>query len=330
MPRDLKALPKAHLHIHLEGGMRQSTLRERADHYGMNVVSEGDGSFDTFIKMYRAACEVLRSPDDVARLVHEIAEDAAAAGAVWVEPSEWITAGQAARIGVPNEEAVLDVVLDAAERATRDVGVGVGIMVGTNRTRPPEEAVALAQLGARYVGRGVVSLGLADDELRGPPEAFVEAFQIGRDAGLLSTPHAGEHGGPESVRGALDALGAQRIQHGVRAAEDPRLLERLVSQNVTLDVCPTSNVELRVSNDYASHPLPRLLAAGVSVSLNADDPLFFGSGLLEEYELARSTFGLDDAALARIAASSIRASGAPDWLKESAFADIDRWLTSTA
>src|SRR3954447_15292747 len=104
MARDLKALPKAHLHIHLEGAMRQSTLRERADHYGMQVVSQGDGSFSTFIAMYRAACEVIRNTDDLARLVREIAEDASEAGAVWVESSQWITVAGAQRMGLQNEE----------------------------------------------------------------------------------------------------------------------------------------------------------------------------------------------------------------------------------
>src|SRR5438552_994833 len=219
--RDLKALPKAHLHLHLEGGMRPATLLDLADRYGVPVTMDGDGSFETFIRLYRAACEVLRGPDDVARLVREVAEDAAAAGATWVEPSEWITSAQATRLGLPNEEAVLEVVLDAARRAERDTGVGVGIMVASNRTRPPTEAVALARLAERYAGHGVVSFGLADDELRGRPEPYAEAFAIARSAGLISSPHAGEHGGPLSVIGALDALGAQRIQHGVRSAEDP-------------------------------------------------------------------------------------------------------------
>jgi adenosine deaminase len=324
------ALPKAHLHLHLEGGMRPATLLELADRYGVPVTMDGDGSFETFIRLYRAACEVLRTPDDVARLVREVAEDAAAAGAMWVEPSEWITAAQASRLQLENEEAVLEVVLDAARRAERDTGVGVGIMVASNRTRPPAEALALARLAERYAGQGVVSFGLADDELHGPPEPYAEAFAIARSAGLISSPHAGEHGGPQSVRGALDALGAQRIQHGVRSAEDPALLERLAAEEITLDVCPTSNVQLKVVADYASHPLPALLAAGVNVSLNADDPLFFGSGLLEEYALARHTFGLDDTALASIAATSIRASGAPAALKSTALKEINRWLTQPA
>jgi adenosine deaminase len=328
--RDLKALPKAHLHLHLEGGMRPATLLELANHYDVPVTLEGDGSFGTFIRLYRAAVEVLRTPDDVARLVREVAEDAAAAGATWVEPSEWITLAQATRLGLATEEAVLEVVLDAARRAERDTGVGVGIMVASNRTRPPAEAVALARLAERYAGRGVVSFGLADDELRGAPEPYAEAFAIARGAGLISSPHAGEHGGPHSVIGALEALGAQRIQHGVRSAEDPMLLQRLAAEEITLDVCPTSNVQLKVCADYASHPLPVLLAAGVKVSLNADDPLFFGSGVLEEYELARHTFHLDDNALASIAATSIRASGAPQSLKTTALNEINRWLSQPA
>jgi adenosine deaminase len=324
--RDLKALPKAHLHLHLEGAMRPTTLAELSDHYGLPAPLQPDGTFPRFIALYRAACEALRSPDDLDRLVREIVEDAAAAGAVWVEPSAWLTATEAARVGLRDEEAILEVLLDAAHRAARDTHVGVGLMVSSNRVHPPADAMPLARLAARHAGRGVVAFGLADDETRGPPEPFALAFAVARAAGLISAPHAGEHGGPDSVRGALDALGARRIQHGVRAVEDPALLERLAAEEVCLDVCPTSNVQLGVTPDYAHHPLPRLLAAGVQVSLNADDPLFFGSGVLGEYELARHTFGLDDATLAHIAACSIRASGAPETLKVAALADIGRWL----
>jgi adenosine deaminase len=177
------------------------------------------------------------------------------------------------------------------------------------------------------MGDGVVGLGLADDETRGNAELFAEAFAVARDAGLIRAPHAGEHGGPDSVRNALDVLGAQRIEHGVRAAEDPALLRRLADAGVTLDVCPTSNVVLRVVPSLAEHPLPRLLEAGIPLSLNADDPLFFGSGILAEYELGRQSFGLDDPTLAHIARCSISASGAPETLKSEALARIDRWLS---
>jgi adenosine deaminase len=324
--RDLRALPKAHLHLHLEGAMRPATLVELSERYRLPAPLQPDGSFARFIQLYRAACEALRSPDDLVRLVREIVEDAAAAGAVWVEPSVWLTATEAARVGVRDEEAILEVLLDAARSAARDFHVGVGLMVSSNRVHPPADAVALARLAARHAGRGVVAFGLADDETRAPPEPFAAAFAIARAAGLISAPHAGEHGGPDSVRGALDALGARRIQHGVRAAEDPHLLQRLAKEEVCLDVCPTSNVQLGVSPSYAKHPLSKLLEAGVQVSLNADDPLFFGSGVLGEYELGRQLFGLDDTALAGIAACSIRAGGAPESIKVAALADIEQWL----
>jgi adenosine deaminase len=192
--------------------------------------------------------------------------------------------------------------------------------------RRDAEAVALARLAAHYAGRGVVSFGLAGDEAHGPPDPFAEAFEVARAAGLISTPHAGELAGPESVRVALDALGARRLQHGVRAIEDPELVQRLVDERVCLDVCPTSNVQLGVASSLEDHPLPALLQAGGSVSLNADDPVIFSCGLLDEYELARRVFGCDDAVLATIAATSIRSSGAPESIREGALARIHDWL----
>jgi adenosine deaminase len=323
--RDLRQLPKAHLHLHLEGAMRPSTLVDLSAHYGATPPDPPDGSFETFIRLYRAAAAVLRTPDDYVRLVDEVVQDAAADGVVWLEPAEWLAPGQPERLGMADAQAVLDLLLDAGLRASTRFG---GWMVSANRTRPREEAVALARLAERYAGRGVVAFGLADDETKGRPEPFAAAFDIARAAGLVAAPHAGEHGGPDSVRGALDALGARRIQHGVRSAEDPELLRRLADSDVCLDVCPTSNVHLRVVESLATHPLPTLLDAGVNVSLNADDPLFFGSGIRAEYELARHHFGLEDAALAGIAASSIRASGAPPALKAKSIAHIDDWLQS--
>jgi len=307
--------------------MRPSTLVDLSERYGAPPPDPPDGSFATFVRLYRAAAAVLRTPDDYVRLVNEVVQDAAADGVVWLEPAEWLAPGQPERLGLADAQAVLDVLLDAGRQASARFGAAVGWMVSSNRTRLPEEAIALARLAERYAGRGVVAFGLADDELKGQPEPFAAAFDIARAAGLIASPHAGEHGGPDSVRGALDALGARRIQHGVRSVEDPELLRRLADSDVCLDVCPTSNVQLRVVESLAVHPLPALLDAGVNVSLNADDPLFFGSGVLAEYELARHTFGLDDKSLAHIAACSIRASGAPPALKSKALADIDAWLT---
>jgi len=324
--RDLLSLPKAHLHLHLEGGMRPSTLQERCDHYGVEVpVIRGFGNFTAFADTYLAACDVLRTDDDLARLVTECIEDAAASGAVWIELA-FHPAHHRDRFGT--DQRIVEVVLAAMATASAETGVGSGLMLSADRTKDPADAVELAELAAAFAGRGVVSFGLANDEVIGPPEPYAEAYAIARAAGLLSTPHAGELCGPESVRGALDALGADRIQHGVRAVEDPALVQRLVDERVCLDVCPTSNLSLSVIDRLEDHPLPGLLAAGVRCSVNADDPLLFGPGLLEEYEVCRSTLGLDDDALASVATTSIEASGASDQIKAQGLAGVAHWLAT--
>jgi adenosine deaminase len=324
--RHLRALPKGHLHLHLEGAMRPETLHELAAARGFTVPSiRGFGSFAAFEAMYLAACDVLAGPDALARLTREVVEDAAADGAVWVEPAVYLPHHND-RIGPP--AATLEIILDAAMTAASDHGIGVGVIVAADRTVDPADAVDQARLAAAYAGRGVVGFGLANDEVGHPPEPFAAAFAIAHEAGLLSVPHAGELEGPSSVRGALDALGADRVQHGVRAVEDPGLVRRLADSDVCLDVCPTSNVLLGVVPDLGSHPLPALLASGVRCSLNADDPLLFGPNLLEEYELVRTKLGFDDNALARIARCSIDASGAPAAVKDRARAKIAAWLAA--
>lgn len=324
--RDLAALPKGHLHVHLEGAMRPTTLAELAERYGMTVPEiRGFGSFPVFADMYVAACEVLRTFDDLQRVVREVVEDSARDGAVWVEPA-FYAPHHAVRLGPPDE--VVAAVLDAGHAAADRLGIGFGLMVAADRTAPPQLAVEMAELAAKHAGEGVCSFGLANDEALFPPEPFEQAYRIARDAGLLSTPHAGELAGPESVRGALDALGADRVQHGVRAVEDPALVERLAAEGVCLDVCPTSNVLLSVVPSLEAHPLPKLLEAGVRCSINADDPLLFGPNLLAEYEICRSGLGLDDAQLAAAARSSVECGGGPADLKRSAVADIEAWLAA--
>jgi adenosine deaminase len=326
--RSLSTLPKAHVHLHLEGAMRTLTLRELSERNGMVMpYIRSYGSFAAFEATYMAACDVLVTFDDLRRLVFEVVEDAARAGAAWVEPAIYVPHHRK-RLGP--DEAVLEVVLDALTEAAAHYGVGAGLMMAADRTVGVDDAVEQAKLAAGHRDRGVVAFGLANDEAAFPPEPFAAAFRITRDAGLLSTPHAGELAGPQSIVGALDALGADRIQHGVRAVEDPDLVKRLADSPVCLDVCPTSNVMLSVVGSLAAHPLPALLDAGIRCSLNGDDPLLFGPGLLEEYELCRSELGLDDDRLAFLARCSIEASGAPREIKVEALAGIDRWLGSPA
>lgn len=306
--------------------MRPETLREAAEAAGIDVPPiRGFGNFSAFSGMYVAACHTLTSPDALARLTREVIEDSARDGAFWIEPAVYLPHHNA-ELGP--SEGVLDIILGAAADAARANDIGVGVIVAADRTLDPADAVEQAILAAKYVGRGVTGFGLANDEVGHPPEPFAEAFAIARAAGVMSIPHAGELDGPASVRGALDALGADRVQHGVRAIEDPELVRRLADSPVCLDVCPTSNVLLSVVPDIASHPLPALLAAGVRCSLNADDPLLFGPNLLAEYELARTSLELDDATLAHIATCSVDASGAPADLKQRARAGIAAWLAN--
>ncbi|HEX2574842.1 MAG TPA: adenosine deaminase [Aquihabitans sp.] len=326
--RDLATLPKAHLHLHLEGAMRPATLAELAAAQGIAIpATRGFGSFTAFAEMYLAACVVLRGEAEVRRVVDEVVADAALAGAVWVEPATYVPQ-HADRLGGP--EAALEVILDELAQAGSRHHIGTGLLVAADRTLDPADAVAQARLAVRYAADGVVSFGLHDDEVGHPPAPFAEAFDIALAGGLLSAPHAGELDGPASVAGAVEQLGADRVQHGVRAVEDPDLVVALAASEVCLDVCPTSNVLLGVVASIESHPLPDLLDAGVRCSLNADDPLLFGPGLLEEYELCRRAMGLTDDQLASIARSSIAASGAPDALKARADNAVDAWQRASA
>jgi adenosine deaminase len=328
--RELAALPKAHLHVHLEGAMRPATLTDLARAAGRPAPPVGNScSFPEFLRLYDAATALIRTPDDLRRLVREVVEDAAADGAVWVEPHVYPTRYASALVpSLDTEEAVLELVIDEASRTAERLGIGAGILVSALRHADPAEAVRLAELAARYAGSGVVAFGLAADESLFPPEPFAAAFALARDAGLISAPHAGELAGPASVYGALDALGAHRLCHGVRAVEDPALVERLARDEIVLDVCPTSNLLLEVVPSLDEHPLARLLDAGVRCTLNGDDPLLFGPGLLSEFELARGTLGLSDDQLAAMARTSIEASGAPPALVASGVAGVDTWLAS--
>ncbi|MDQ1358637.1 MAG: adenosine deaminase [Acidimicrobiaceae bacterium] len=304
--------------------MRPSTLHDLCRRYELAVPTiAGYGSFSAFAATYLAACDTLRTEADLRRLVAEVLEDSAAGGAVWVEPSSYLPHH---RHFQGSDEATAEIVLDELAQAASRLGIGAGFMVSALRTLDPADAIEQAKLAVVYRDQGVVSFGLANDEAGHPPEPFAPAYRMARDAGLLSTPHAGELAGPESVIGALDALGADRIQHGVRAVEDPALVERLAESGVCLDVCPTSNLLLGVVPSLDLHPLPALLDAGVRCSVNADDPLLFGPNLLEEYELCRTEMGFDDERLAFIARCSIEASGAPAALKQQALAGIDAWL----
>ena len=337
--RSLTGLPKAHLHLHFTGAMRHSTLIELAARDGIHLpdalvedwpprlsAADEKGWF-RFQRLYDVARSVLRTEDDVRRLVREAAEDDAADGSRWLE-IQVDPSGYAARFG--GITAFTDLVLDAVRDASHRAGIGMALVIAANRTRHPLDARTLARLAAQYADRGVIGFGLSNDERRGRTGDFAAAFSIAERAGLLLTPHGGELLGPESVRTCLDELHADRLGHGVRVVEDPRLLERVADAGVALEVCPVSNVALGVYSDLTSVPLPRLLDAGATVALGADDPLLFGSRLAGQYATMRAAHDLSDVQLAELASMSIRASRAPDSLKSGLLGEVKQWLADWA
>lgn len=335
--RDLAALPKAHLHLHLAGAMRPATLLELAAEQGRRLPPEltdpagarldvtARRGWSRFQRLYDAARDVVAGPDEVRRLVREIAEDERAAGSGWVEvqvdPSSY-----AARLG--GLQAAVELVLDAMRTAEAETGVGMALVVAANRTRHPGDAETLARVAKRFAGRGVVGFGLSNDETKGRPEEFAKAFRIARDAGLLSVPHAGELRGIRSVIGAVESLGAHRLGHGVRSIEDPVTVRLLAERQVVLEVCPASNVALGVAGAVELVPVRQLREAGVPVALGADDPLLFRSGLLEQYAAVRSEQALDDTAMAGLAEDAVRGSAAPPEVKDRLLAGIRDWLAA--
>jgi adenosine deaminase len=336
LTRDLRALPKAHLHLHFTGSLRPATLRELAIEHGVrlpDVLRSGrppelratdERGWFRFQKLYDVARSVVRSESDIRRLLLEAAQDEAAEGSGWLEIQVDPTS-YAPHLG--GLTPTLELILDAAGEAAEATGVGLGVIVAANRTRHPLDARTLARLAAQYAGRGVVGFGLSNDERRGRAEDFAPAFAIAHRAGLVAVPHGGELAGPDSVAACLDSLGAQRIGHGVRATEDPALLERLATAGVTLEICPMSNVRLGVYDQPAHVPLAALRDAGVAVALGADDPLLFGSRLVEQYEVARTNLGFSDESLADLARASVRGSCAPEPVRARLLAGIDAWLS---
>jgi adenosine deaminase len=322
MTPDLRTLPKAELHLHLEGALRPATAAERADRSGRPAPPTGHiQGLGAYVHAYERARDLIGSLDDLRRVGRELVEDAAAQGVVWSEVY-LIPPTYSGRLGPA--EGVLEAVLDGMRAgATEDSAAGV--IVGINRGLPTTAAHESLKLALAYRDAGVVGLGLAGDEARHPPERFAELFREARAEGLPAVPHGGEGAGPASVMACADTLGAHRISHGVRAAEDPAVLHELAERGICLDICPTSNVVLQVSRTLTEHPLPAVMAAGVPVTLNSDCPLFCGTTLIEEYGRVRDWLRLDANALADIAETSIRFSTCPTRRRTAAMARLADW-----
>jgi aminodeoxyfutalosine deaminase len=290
--------PKIELHVHLEATVRPETLLEIARRNDFALPADTPAGirelyryrdFDHFIEVWILTTNALQTTDDFRRVVVDYAAEAARHGAVYVEgifsPIERTWRGV-------SWDALFSGYCDGAQEAYELHGVEVQLTPDITRGAPVEDGFELVRRAAHYRERGIVGIGLGGEERPYPAEKFADVFALVREEGFASVPHAGEVVGPASIRGALDALQADRIRHGIRAVEDPSLLEELAERQVVLDVTPISNLRTGVVKSLAEHPLPELVAAGIPCTVSTDDPEMFDTDLTREYEAALS-LGLD-------------------------------------
>jgi aminodeoxyfutalosine deaminase len=245
--------------------------------------------FAHFIDVWILTTNALQTPSDFRQVVVDYAEEAAEHGAVYLEGI--FSPAERARRGVA-WDVMFDGYCDGAAEARELHGIEVRLTPDIFRGATPEEADLVVDHSLAYRDRGVVGVGLGGLEAEYPPEDYADVFERVRAEGLGSVPHAGEVAGPASIRGALEALGADRIRHGIRAVEDPSLVEELRERRVVLDICPVSNVRTGAVTSLGKHPLPELVKAGVLCSINTDDPAMFDTDLTREYEVA-AALGVD-------------------------------------
>jgi aminodeoxyfutalosine deaminase len=286
--------PKIELHVHLEGTVQPRTLLELARRNDVELPADtaeelgGLYRFTDlahFIDIWFLVTAALRTADDFRRITVDYAEEAARHGAVYVEGIFAPTVP--VRNGIDLQE-LFEGYCDGVQEARERLGIEVRLTPDLNRTSPPEEAERIVHEAIACRDRGVVGVGLGGVEEQAPPEQFADAFRVAREGGLGSVPHAGEVVGPESMWGALEALHADRIRHGIRCMEDPTLVRELAERGTVLDVCPTANVRVGAVPSYDQHPLPEMIAAGLRCSLSTDDPAMFGTDLTTEYAEAAS------------------------------------------
>ncbi len=303
-------IPKAELHVHLEGTAPPALIARIAERNGLEVpdgMLGDDGRFHYtdflhFLRTYDLAASMVRTAEDYRDITYEYLSGIARDGAIYAELLA--SPDHAALVGLSDEQH-LGGIAAGIDDARADHGIEARVVLTAVRNFGAERALRVARHAAERPHPYVVGFGLAGDE-RVPPFEFAEAFAVAANAGLGCCVHAGEWEGPNSIRAALE-LPVSRIDHGVRAIEDPSLVSELAARRITLDACPTSNVVLGVYPSYDVHPLPHLRAAGIRVTLGSDDPPYFGATLAGEYEVCAQQFGYDDHELLEITAAAIDA-----------------------
>jgi adenosine deaminase len=335
MTHPLFELPKAELHLHIEGTLEPEMVFALAERNGIELPFESVEvltnrlqftDLQSFLDLYYACSEVLREEQDFYDLAAAYLRKAHTQG---LRHIEMFFDPQAHTVRGVSVDTVIDGLKRALDDAFAEFGITGGLILCFLRDLPVESAfAALEAVADRALAGDIIGVGLDSAEVGYPPEIFEQVYVRARELGLHCVAHAGEEGGPEYVEGALDVLKCERIDHGIRALQNPALVERLRASQVPLTVCPLSTVRLRGVDTMAEHPLPRMLEAGLLVTINSDDPSYFGGYVGDNYIAVQETFGFSDAAMAALAMNSVAASFAPAGRKAALRGEIAAWSAS--
>ncbi len=317
----VRAMPKVELHVHLEGAIQPELLLRLAQRNGVPLPVETADQierwyrftdFSHFIEIYLAISSCICTPDDIELIARDFLKGQAAQNIRYSEVIFTPFTHFSRNRHIPFDDQ-MRALSRARDWAVAELGTAVGWVLDISRNvRPVEHSLTVVDWAISGMTQGVVGFGVGGPEVGNPPELFEPAFDRARAAGLLSLPHAGETVGPESIWGAIDILGADRIGHGVRCLEDQSLVAILRDRQISLDVSPTSNVCLGVVPSLTEHALPRLLEEGLHITLNSDDPPMFNTTLTEEYLKVVHTMNLGLDALEQLAQNGIGASALPE------------------
>lgn len=294
----IQTLPKIEMHLHLEGAVRLQTLRELSNlpmHSDSWMFAENVGKMDRydglghFVLTMRTLMDTcLRKPEHYERLAYELFIDLSKQNVIYTEVS--FDPFRGLRLKIPFDE-MLEAVYNAKVRAERENKIKIGLIIGLGREREPSVVADFARKAADSKKFGIIGLDLHGNEEAAPPEDFLEAYDIAGSAGLGLRAHAGEGTGTESIWGAIKALKVSRIAHGVRAVEDPSLVEYLKANPITLDLCLSSNYKLGIVDKLSEHPIRYFFDQGIKVTVSTDDPFFFDTSMNREYEVLTEYLG---------------------------------------
>ncbi|AEW96829.1 MULTISPECIES: adenosine deaminase [Streptomycetaceae] len=330
----IAGLPKAELHVHHVGSASPRIVAElAARHPDSKVPADPEvladyftfRDFAHFIEVYLSVVDLIRTPEDVRLLTYEVARDMARQNIRYAELT--ITPYSSVRRGIP-AEAFLEAIEDARKAAEAELGTVLRWCFDIPGEAGLESAAVTCDIAVDQAPEGLVSFGLGGPEIGVPRPQFKPYFDRARAAGLHSVPHAGETTGPQTIWDALTELGAERIGHGTSAVQDPRLLAHLAEHRIPLEVCPTSNIATRAVATLDEHPVKEMVAAGVLVTVNSDDPPMFGTDLNTEYAVTARLLGLDAAGVAALAKNAVTASFLDEAGKSRLAAEIDAYTAA--